>query len=1514
MSDELIAARLDDPLIHSSIVADIVSGVVEGAVCLGVFAAGIALMGTPATMAFGIGLIAGLFVSDIAEETGDLVGGAVDSVLGAFGLLGPPDAIITSGSDNVHIMGKPAARAAGVVDHDYLNTPQPEVPWYKQALHSTMYFAGQLLSLVELGLHPVDNTMAAGRAVQEHGSESVKSFGKSVWENFSQPVVEGASPYATPAPKDTVTCSKGHMVTGTNFLAEGSKKVLINGQPASRNGDRSTCEAEVKVAEDPRVRIGGESIVVRDIRSGKNIWARLGGNVVGSLGPGILRSIAKGTFKSVFNGRMFVNICCQLASDMAMGLSSLALLQAANISSEARRTQHPVEIASCAKILSGEEDRDFSLPGRIALIWQRIYNSRNLAVGLLGAGWQLPFETRFFLAQNGELIWRDMSGRETGMGKPQPGDVVNYQEDGIILYYTVRGTLMLQTADGEFQIYQQDPGHPGVWRIYRIYDRHENYQHFSWNDKGQLVHIGNDNGTLDVELVYEPRHGRLAQVRQVCGGEPRALVSYGYNEQGQLVQVTDADGIVTRRFGWDAASDMMGWHCYATGLSVHYQWQPAADGRHWRVNGYQVRDEQGNTLERWRIEADEAKRCATVSSDAGFTTRHCWDDIYRITEYTDRNGGVWRYEWSEFAELLMAATTPGGARWEYSYDDRGNLTMVRDPLGNASFTTWHPAYAFPLKEVLPDGASWQYEYNVCADVISLTDPKGGVTRFEWNEQGDLLKETDPLHNTHRFWWNERGQLVRDEDCSGNPSHRQYDDAGRLISFTDAEGNRDAWSLSAAGRLTVWTRADGRETRYEYDNAGMLVGQDEDGQRKRHVLRNARGQVTDATDPAGHHTRLRYDRFGCLITLLNPNQESWRFDYDATGRLTSQRDYAGRLAEYRYDNLGQVVEITRHPQPGSSEAPLATGFEYDIVGRLTAKETANWRTEYRYSPLALEICRAPREEWRRALVEEREPQWEAKLVFTRNAAGELVSEENHGGKFEYSYDALGNLSSAHFPDGRELAFLRYGTGHLLEMQLRHGGTTHSVAAYGRDRLHREISRSQGALTQETLYDAAGRVAQRSVQDARRRLVFERRYRWDRTDQIVQQIHTDAAPATPGEKYSQHLYGYDAAGQVTKALHPQQEERFWYDPAGNRTDERRSPVWHNLLLRLNGLKLDYDGFGRLTQRRDKNGVAQQFRYDDEQRVSEILFTGHAEFTRAEYRYDPLGRRTHKLIWRHNDAQPETVRFDWQGLRLAGEQSERQPDRYVHYLYTEGSYEPLARVDSAGDDGELYWYHTELNGLPERVTDAQGQTVWYGQFSTWGETERETSVPQWHVPQNLRFQGQYLDRESGLHYNLFRYYDPAAGRYTQMDPIGLLGGINTYSYVGDPLGWVDPLGLTSCQLSAAMEKNGTPRPKDSAAHHIVGETSKRAKPARDILKKYKIDINGADNGVFLPNRNNIDGLPGILHNGKHPHSYFDAVNERIIVADQLGGKQAVIEELGSIREILSNAERNASWYDLL
>ncbi|HHA2009048.1 TPA: RHS repeat-associated core domain-containing protein, partial [Enterobacter mori] len=109
-----------------------------------------------------------------------------------------------------------------------------------------------------------------------------------------------------------------------------------------------------------------------------------------------------------------------------------------------------------------------------------------------------------------------------------------------------------------------------------------------------------------------------------------------------------------------------------------------------------------------------------------------------------------------------------------------------------------------------------------------------------------------------------------------------------------------------------------------------------------------------------------------------------------------------------------------------------------------------------------------------------------------------------------------------------------------------------------------------------------------------------------------------------------------------------------------------------------------------------------------------------------------------------------------------------------------------------------------------------------------EERSDVYSVHPEQNLRFAGQYLDRETGLHYNTLRYFLPESGRFSQPDPIGLLGGINLYQYTPNPLSWIDPLGLTkTCSF-----KNPPKQPL-----------------SKSILSAMNKAINGILNGKGIP-----------------------------------------------------------------
>nr|WP_255263711.1 RHS repeat-associated core domain-containing protein [Pseudomonas aegrilactucae] len=79
------------------------------------------------------------------------------------------------------------------------------------------------------------------------------------------------------------------------------------------------------------------------------------------------------------------------------------------------------------------------------------------------------------------------------------------------------------------------------------------------------------------------------------------------------------------------------------------------------------------------------------------------------------------------------------------------------------------------------------------------------------------------------------------------------------------------------------------------------------------------------------------------------------------------------------------------------------------------------------------------------------------------------------------------------------------------------------------------------------------------------------------------------------------------------------------------------------------------------------------------------------------------------------------------------------------------------------------------------------------------KEFFVQSLELSNPIRFQGQYHDHETGLHYNRYRYYDPEVGRFIGQDPIGYAGGLNLFAYTPNPVGWIDPLGLTGDPATA-------------------------------------------------------------------------------------------------------------------
>ena len=1035
---------------------------------------------------------------------------------------------------------------------------------------------------------------------------------------------------------------------------------------------------------------------------------------------------------------------------------------------------------------------DFSLPGIMPISWGRTYCSGLITYekGELGARWITPYTARIGIRKQ-ELLYHTSDGRTVSFPLLEPDRAYHHPIEDFTLMRVSEDMLTLNVGKDLLEIYER---YGNAFRLSAIKDRNGNALGFHYSGQ-HLIGINDTNNRLVV--IHYNEQDKISRI-ELAGDNARILASYEYDQAGNLIKATDEAGDV---YEYAYQDHLITRYTDRTGRGVNLEWQGR---RHWAKCIREYNDDGSGEL---RLRWDENIRETIVTDAYGYETSYLYDAenyTYRII-YPDHTE-----EWF-FRDDRKNITThihPDGSEDNYTYDDKDNL--LEHIRADGSVVSFEYDADNNLTAVTdPEGHRWLRQYDANGNMILETDPEENETHYRYNDAGLPIEITDALGGIKTLTWTKDGQILSHTDCSGYTSRWQYDDRGRLQTQTDAEGNSTHYSYDSRGNPEAVVQADGTRESYLYDAEGRLLEHTDPLKQSTHYTYDKGGRLFIRTDALGQQVQYRYDLSSRLIGLLNQNGDLYGFRYNSVGALTEEKGFDGKITRYHYTQGSGVLERI-------DEAGTVTKLEYDPAGRIESRSilVTNENGEihetdkenYAYDP-------------------------SGRLAGTQNAhsrhqyfydkLGNLIREYRHDSLdgtarshvWHHRYDALGNRTETIRPDGQRIGYLHYGSGHLHSITLNRN----EIAAFERDKLHRETERTFGKhIRQETQYDLMGRILQQIHNRSRRE------YGYDAAGQLT---HIQS-------KGGQTQYRYDPIGRLIAAVTPDFSETFAFDPANNRldlsgnkqdhTDQTNSQekpslnkVWGNLLKEYAGVHYDYDQRGNLV-RKTHDGETTDYRWNGYNQLVKIENRNGS----TEYRYDPLGRRTAKI------RNGETTIYHWQEDTLAIESTNGQN---THYLFEPGTFEPLAQFQTASPIGieredkpaepysydpetdpllkippepqeqseaqpDLVYYQLDHLGTPIAAHNVKGEAVWTAEYEAWGRIRNETVSDGLKANIPFRFQGQYYDEESGLHYNRFRYYDPEIGRFVSQDLIGLRGGMNLFEYAPNPILWVDPLGLSS------------------------------------------------------------------------------------------------------------------------
>ncbi|WP_437312620.1 DUF6531 domain-containing protein [Sorangium sp. So ce385] len=1007
-------------------------------------------------------------------------------------------------------------------------------------------------------------------------------------------------------------------------------------------------------------------------------------------------------------------------------------------------------------------DFDASLPGVIPVVWQRYYVSafRRERTPLGKGGWTHNFN-QWIGGEEGRTVWRTGTGRRIPLPAVPPRGRAFVRSARIDVDALGGGGYRVRSLeDGLVRVFAPLQG-GGRAVLREIRDAAGNRVELRYNEDRLAAVV--DTAKRELRPRYD-RKGRIVALDVWAADKVHFTVVYRYTDEGELGEVADAAGHVTR-YGYDGKHRLIE--------------KRLADGPTFRY----AYDEEG-------------ERCVSAFSDEGFhpvrfdhqpservVTVHSTPEP-RVITYDAKLAivreatpdGAWSCAMERDEDgYVLSEKNAAGETVASAYDDRGHLIARTDEDGHT--TRWEIQDDLVVKEIDARGRETRWTYDGHGDLTSVALPSGltvSVARDRW---GRVTAAYVPDGQIAAFAYDEAHNLIRETDASGGVTRYDYDDLGRLTGFADPAGRTVRVENDAIGRPILFRYEDGTTEHYTWDGRNRVTSVMDRCHRTWRLEWTGTRSIKKIVRPDGQAWQFEVDALERLVGVISPRAERYDLRYDRAGRIREEITFDGSAFARQYDRSGRVSRVEL---PG--DAWLS--YTYDPTGRVVEEDSPHGKRTFSWDETGFLLGAVLHDHDRQVAV-----------AFERDASGRVIREVQGQRVLCFGYDRSGRLAERVLPDGTTTRYFYDLAGELVGID--HAG--HKVTIQ-RDTSGREVRRHhhRGGLDMLRAFDPRARTIEQWVASspggaAAPASPVHRRWTYDAEGRVVELL--DA-------RWGRERYTYGPADELA-GVEGRFGARYEYDPSGaligaaGPGDEIPAP-WRvragNVLLRTATHEYTYDAARR--RRRAiplGGGKPTEYLWDARSRLREVRLPSGE---RVLFYYDAFGRRALKMIvprplplqqLGQEPPRPRVVEYLWHGFTLAAEiDSERGARVFVHNPDT---MTPILHVEG----GRALSYVVDAMGTPRELIDEAGRVAWAAAISPFGkvlEVYRDPAAEPASTP--LRHLGHYADDETGLLCTLHRYFDPEVGRWLSIDPLLLASGGNLFGLAKSPTLAIDPFGL--------------------------------------------------------------------------------------------------------------------------